>query len=434
MNARAAIRPSSRRVVAAVVLAAGAVLAACGGTRVAAWEPRPGPYDRFAGDAEAVERAPLELARARQELDAGDADAARARLLELAALHPANLYVATALQDVELALLRTGGDIAELDRALETSGLPSDGSPQVRLRRWYRLRSENSDASGSTVVGEPARDGFANDALSAEAFALVLAARVENDAPSALLLLEQAVRADPDCVWAHLGRAHFLLREGELGAGRTALDRAIALDAGHPRVRRLEATLLERLGERDAARRLLETWIEEVAGDWRVPDGDVVDANLDLVTYDVEADRAERALARLDALYVEAPDRRARALLLRSAALAILGRYEDCLDAVVEARFLGAGSYLAQEHEARLLQDGLGDAVGALDAWRAVRELAGTLAPSSGAAALATLRARAEIERLERALRPNDAGLLEAAAPAGEAGASGLGSSGVTGP
>lgn len=379
----------------ALVVAA-LVAAACGGTRVADWEPRPGPYDRFEGDAERVEEGPLELARARQQVSAGDADDARARLLALAELHPRNLYVATALQDVELELLRTGGDVVELDRALETSGLPQDGSPAVRLRRWYRLRAEATDAP--------------------DAFALVLAARIETDAPSALLLLESAVRADPDCVWAHLGRAHFLLREGELEAGRTALDRAIALDAGHPRVRRLEATLLERLGERDAARRLLETWIEQVAGDWRVPDGDVLDANLDLVTYDVEADRPERALARLDALYVEAPARRARALLLRSAALASLGRYEACLDAVYEARFLGAGSYLAEEHEARLLQDGLGDAQGALEAWRAVRELAGTLAPSSGAAALAALRARAEIERLERTLRPDDAGLLEAAA------------------
>lgn len=369
-----------------------ASFASCGGTRVADWDPRPGPYDLFEGDEEAVLEGPRELARARAEVNEGDVDEARERLVGLSTLHPANLFVATALQDVELELLRTGGDLPELDRALETSGLPTDGSPAVRLRRWYRLRAE--------------------EAPDPSAFALVLAARVETDTPSALLLLEDAVRADPDCVWAHLGRAHFLLREGELEAGRAALDRAIDLDPGHPRVRRLEATLLERLGEGDAARRLLETWIEQVADDWRVPDGDVADANLDLVTYDVESGRAAKALARLDALFVEAPDRRARALLLRSAALASLGRYEECLDAVYEAEFLGSDSYLAREHEARLLQDGLDDGAGALEAWRAVRELASTLAPSSGAAALAAMRARAEIERLERSLRPNDAGLL----------------------
>lgn len=368
-----------RSVLRALAVCAVALLAVgCGGTRLAEWDARPGAYDRIDA-AQAVE-----LQQARAEVDAGDLVEARARLTALLEQVPRNLYVATALQDVELELLRTGGSIEELARALETSGRPTDGSPAVRLRRWYRLRADGES--------EP------------DAFALVLAARVEPDAPAALLLLENAVRADPECVWAHLGRAHFLLREGELEAGRAALDRAIELDPGHPRVRRLESTLLDRLGERDAARRSLATWLRETADDPRVPEGDLLDAELDLVTYDLEDDRAREALRRLDGMTIASPVRRGRALLLRSDALASLGRYEECLEVVREARFLGPGSYLADEHEARLLQDGLGDEVGALAAWRSVRELAATLAPTSGGAALAALRARAEIERLERAL------------------------------
>lgn len=370
------------------------LLCGCGGTRLVAWDARPGAYDRI------EPQQALELQRARDEVDAGDARAARERLLTLQHEVPRNLYVATALQDVELELLRTGGTIDELERALATSGRPVDGSPAVRLRRWYRLRADESIERRNEDGSEP------------HAFDLVLAARMEPDAPSALLLLESAVEADPDCVWAHLGRAHFLLREGELEAGKAALDRAIAIDPGHPRVRRLEATLLDRLGEREAAGRLLAIWLRETQGDPRVARSDRFDATLDLVTFDLESDRAEPALARLDTLELTSPARRARALLLRSAALAGLERFEESLEVVREARFLGPGDYLADEHEARLLQDALGDRAGALEAWRSVRELAATLAPTSGAAALAALRARAEIERLERELAPDDVGLM----------------------
>ncbi|WP_419185960.1 tetratricopeptide repeat protein [Rohdeia mirabilis] len=361
------------------------LLVGCAGTRVEPWESNSGPYDVLTpGELS-------ELAAARAEFDAGRPREARERLLALLAERPRNLFVATLLQDVELELLRTGRDLPELDTALAASTLTDDGAPAVRLRRWYRLRADGGPKN---------------------AFDLVLAARVEGDSPAALRLLDSAIEADANCIWAHFGRAYVLLREGDLEQCRLSLARAVDLDAGHPRVRRLEATLLERLGEVKAARRLLTEWVERVAEDPRVSAGDVVDSRLDLVNADLVDGRTAAALEQLDDIETEDPSRRARALLLRAAALAELERHEESIEAALESRFYAPGDFRSHVQEAIVLQDGLADLEGALEAWRTAVELAATLAPTDGAAAIALQRARIEVERLEDQLHPSDASLL----------------------
>jgi tetratricopeptide (TPR) repeat protein len=359
--------------------------ASCAGTRVAPWESDPGPYDVLAP------HELFELGAARAEFDAGRPRDARERLVALLAERPRNLFVATLLQDVELELLRTGRNLPELDAALAASTVTDDGAPAVRLRRWYRLRADSGPVN---------------------AFDLVLAARVEGDSPAALRLLDSAIASDANCIWAHFGRAYVLLREGDLEQCRKSLGRAVDLDAGHPRVRRLEATLLERLGEVKAARRLLAEWVERVADDPRVSAGDVVDSRLDLVNADLVDRRTTAALDRLDQIETEDPSRRARLLLLRAAALAELGRFEESLDAALESRFYAPGDFRSHVQEAIVLQDGLADLEGALDAWRTAAELAATLASTEGAAAFALQRARIEVERLEALLQPPDASLI----------------------
>lgn len=367
-----------------VWIVAAILCASCAGTRVAPWVPNPGPYDVLA-TAELAE-----LAVARADFDEGRPREARERLVNLLTQRPRNLFVATLLQDAELELLRTGRDLPELDTALAASTLVDDGSPAVRLRRWYRLRA---------------------DAGSKDAFDLVLAARAESDWPAALRLLDSAIVADPDCIWAHFGRAYVCIHEGDLEECWKSLARAVELDAGHPRVRRLEATLLEKLGEGAAARGLLVEWVERVADDPRVAPGDVVDATLDLVDFDLKNGRTQAALERLDRIQTEDPARRARALLLRSTALTELKRYEEAIDAAYQSRFYAPGDFRSYEHEAVILQKGLADLEGALEAWRAVAELAGTLASTDGSAARAFNRARITVERLEKQLDPPDSSL-----------------------
>lgn len=368
------------RLAAAVLLA---LAAACGGTRIAPLDVAPGsggPWDRLAPDELAL------LAEARGAFDAARLEAAIAALDALDAQRaargePTNLFAAALRQDVELEWLGAGRPLPVMQAALAASSLPSDGSPNARLRRWYRLRAFD----GPPDVAE-----------------FVLAARMEDDESAALLLLDEAAAADDGCLWVHYGRAYVHLRQGDLGACRAALERAIELDRNHPRVRRLEATLLESLGEGEAARDLLARWTVEVAGDPRVSDGEVVDANLDLVHHDLVARRPEQALARLVALDPGDPQRQARTQLLLAEAWSALGRFEESLEASRLARTYQPSSFVAWVQEALVLGGGLGDLEGALEAWRAAAEVAAQQAGVDPAAAFTVQRARVEILRLER--------------------------------
>ncbi|MEZ5979772.1 MAG: tetratricopeptide repeat protein [Planctomycetota bacterium] len=351
-----------------------AFLAACGSTRLEPWDPRPGPYD-------ALDDASLaELDDVRVEFDRGDLDEALSRVRALLAANPKNLFVASFAQDVELEWLRQGRSLPELDRALAASTLPDEGAPAVRLRRWYRLRAE-SDRS---------------------AFRLVLAARAEDDGVAALRLLDEAIATDPACVWAHFGRAFVLLQQGDLAACKQSLDRAIALDPGHPRVRRLEATLLEKLAQGELAYDLLVTWTREVASDPRVSDGELIDAHLDLASFELLVEKdPEAALLRLSALRTDDPGRNARLALIESTCHADLEDYESALDAARRARLYAPSNYLSWQQEALLLQRGVGDLEGALEAWRTVAELASERSGTDPSAA----RAGARGERDDRAAR-----------------------------
>jgi Tfp pilus assembly protein PilF len=252
----------------------------------------------------------------------------------------------------------------------------------------------------------------------ATAFDHVLAARVEDDEIAALRLLDRAIALDPQCIWAHFGRAFVAMRQGDVAACRAALDRAIELDASHPRVRRLEATLLEALGHDTQARELLEKWTVAVEHDVRVSDAEVIDANLDLAHADLVTRRTDDALRRLLALDPADPQRRARRELLLADAWAAEERWEESLESLRLARTYQPSSYTAWQSEALVLHHGLGDLEGALEAWRAAAEVAAQQAGVDAAAAVIVQQARVEILRLEREVEDAAAAAADAASAA----------------
>jgi len=349
----------------------------CGGPRVAPLEGTPGPYDELASEELAL------LGDARRAFDEARLGDAQAVLADLQARAPKNLFAAALRQDVELAWLGQGGTLVHVDMDLAASTLPASGSSAVKLRRWYRLQALRADAT---------------------AFDFVLAARVEDDEIAALRLLDRAIELDPQCIWAHFGRAFFAMRQGDVATCRAALDRAIELDGSHPRVRRLEATLLEALGRDKQARELLEKWTLAVEDDVRVSDAEVIDANLDLAQGDLVARRTEAALLRLVALDPADPQRRARRELLLADAWAADERWEESLESLRLARTYQPSSYTSWQAEALVLHHGLGDLEGALEAWRAAAEVAAQQAGVDAAAAVIVQQARVEILRLERAV------------------------------
>jgi Tfp pilus assembly protein PilF len=365
--------------------------AACGGPRVAPLEGTPGPYDELAPEELAL------LGDARRAFDEARLDDARAVLADLQARAPQNLFAAALRQDVELAWLGQGGTLENVDKDLAASTLPASGSTAVKLRRWYRLQALRADAT---------------------AFDHVLAARVEDDEIAALRLLDRAIALDPQCIWAHFGRAFVAMRQGDVAACRAALDRAIELDASHPRVRRLEATLLEALGHDTQARELLEKWTVAVEHDVRVSDAEVIDANLDLAHADLVTRRTDDALRRLLALDPADPQRRARRELLLADAWAADERWEESLESLRLARTYQPSSYTAWQSEALVLHHGLGDLEGALEAWRAAAEVAAQQAGVDAAAAVIVQQARVEILRLEREVEDAAAAAADAASAA----------------
>lgn len=360
-----------------LVCAVVALLAACGGLRVEPLEGRPGRYDVLAPEELTL------LGEARLAFDDGRLTDARAALADLQARAPLNLFAAALRQDVELAWLGQGGTLEHVDKDLAASTLPASGSSAVKLRRWYRLQALRADAT---------------------AYDYVLAARVEDDDVAALRLLDRALELDQECNWAHFGRAFFAMRQGDVATCRAALDRAIELDASHPRVRRLEATLLEALGHDAEARALLEEWTLAVENDVRVSDAEVVDANLDLAHGDLVARRTPEALERLLALDPVDPQRRARRELLLADAWTSQQRWEESLEALRLARTYQPASYTSWQAEALVLHHGLGDLEGALEAWRSAAEVAAQQAGVDAAAAVVVQQARVEIGRLEKKL------------------------------
>ncbi|MEM9803396.1 MAG: tetratricopeptide repeat protein [Planctomycetota bacterium] len=271
------------------------------------------------------------LVEARALLDGGQRVEALDALRVLAADDPENLEVACSLQDVEIDLLRDGV------RVFGPSESAQPFEPDEVLRREYARRNEESQ----TV------------------FTLVLAARAETDVLAAEALLEKARELDPVCAWVHYGLAHVLLekrtQKDRWGLARESLDRAIELEPGHLRARRLEAWMLAEQGSRDAAERSLRRWIDEVSDDPRVARSWLVEAKLDLALLMLLRGEDERAQRVLEDLEGEAIGR-ARRWMLLTVARQESGDVLGALDATLRAQGASAGTVLPIVQEALLLE------------------------------------------------------------------------------
>ena len=324
------------------------------------------------------------FAEARALLDSGRRVDALEQLRELAQANPDNLEIACWLQDVEAALLEDGVDVFDLPAR---SG---EATPGDALQRAYAARA-NEDPSVT---------------------AYVLAARAETDLPAAFHRLETAIELDPNCAWAHYGLSHVLLqdrsRTDRWGLARDSLSRALDLEPGHLRARRLEAWMAAEQGTRDVAERLLRRWIDQAEGDPRVLHDDVVDAQLDIALLMLlrgENRRAERALEDLEG---EATGR-ARRWMLLTVARQEGGDILGALDATLRAQGAAGGAVLPVVQEALLNELFLGRPDIANARWQEVAELVDDATSMRDQVQGLRARVRMEREAKRRALALSEA-------------------------
>ncbi|QDV07795.1 hypothetical protein Poly30_33280 [Planctomycetes bacterium Poly30] len=249
------------------------------------------------------------------------------------------------------------------------------------LRRVYAARNDTE----STVIS------------------FVLAARAETDVIAAETLLGKALELDPTCAWAHYGRSHVLLmdrsRADRWGQAGDALERALQLDPGHLRARRLEAWMQAEEGSRDGAAKNLLRWIELTEDDPRVSVRDAIEARLDLALLFLLAGEDGRAERLLEDLEGEETGR-ARRLTLLAVARQEAGNELGALEAALRGQGAEREAALPLMQEALLHELFLGDPEAAEARWRAVADL------GSGSTNIAdlvrSLRARVRLERVER--------------------------------
>ncbi|MEM9382298.1 MAG: hypothetical protein AAGB93_20245 [Planctomycetota bacterium] len=357
---------------ALVILLPCALLAACGATTPKWSADWGGPYAEF----DDAERASFTSARAL--MDEGRATAALEELRALAASDPENFEVACWLQDVESSLLRDGVDVFGGAESRREAPRDDDAAPEDVLQRAYTERATR----------EPSVVSF------------VLAARAETDVPAALNLLENALELDPNCPWAHYGMSHVLLEDrtriDRWGLAKDSLARALELDPGNLRARRLEAWMMAEQGTRNTAERLLRRWIGQAEADPRVARSAVVEALLDLSLLMLlrgENRRAERVLEDLEG----EPTSRARRWMLLTVARQEGGDVLGALDATLRAQGAAGGAVLPVVQEA-LLNELFLDRPEVADArWR---EVAGLVDDTTSIRDLVQgLRARVRMER-----------------------------------
>lgn len=350
------------------------VSAGCGSSP-ARWSARwDAPYARFGDEARAA------FVDARVALDAGRRMEALERLRALRDQQPGNLEVAAWLQDVEEDLLLDGVDLFAPENSLVGT------SPATVLQRHYRGRP------GAGTVGERTAVG------------LVLSARAEEDDRAARSQLEAAIDLDPRCAWAHYGLSHVLLRDREAinrwALASASLERALELDPGNLRARRLEAWMLGEEGSRDEAEGQLRRWIDIADEDPRVSATELTDARLDLARLLLlrgEAPRAKRILADLEGTAWG----RNRRLTLMAVALQEDGAHAEALEYALRAQWADEAGLLPLVQEALLHELFLGDRATAVERWR---EISGRSQDSASLADLVqALRARVRIEREEGA-------------------------------
>ncbi|QDU68863.1 tetratricopeptide repeat protein [Engelhardtia mirabilis] len=365
------------------VLLLAALVAACSSPRLSPWIEQPGPYDRLSPGQD--ER----LSVARALLDQRDAVGA-ARVLETAQRRdPLHAGIAVCLQDARLAAVLRGDQLQELEAWREANRSQEQDAPDELLWRWY--------------------DAIARE--RAEVVDRLLAARLDPDARASLRQLEVLSLDEPGCIWAHLGRAHTLLKLGRLSEARRALDTALELDPGHARTRRLEALVLAREGKDELAVEALERWLEKTADDPLVGATARDRAELDLAAALLEAERYKAARKRLDRLIGDPHfddldvEPRYQAFVLRAAAREGRGDFSGARDDADRARVEAPTRLLPWVQIAILEEYRLGNPDAAAVAWRRVEELA-VDAPDADriGAFLYGQRARVERARLEASM------------------------------
>ncbi len=360
-------------------MAAGlAVWAAGCATRTVAWEANwDAPYAAF----EPVERE--HFTAARRLLDEGQRLPGLAALRELAGQDGGNLELACWLQDVEAELLLDGMEPRRIfpdeeGAAGRSATGAGEGDPAEVLRRVYAARA----AALPTVQ------------------ALILAARVETDGLAAESLLRRALELDPVCSWAHYGLSHVLLEKrlqpDRWSLARTSLERALEIEPGNLRARRLEAWMLAEEGSRDVAEARLRRWLEEADGDPRVSRVEAVEARLDLALLLLLRGEDRRAARLLEDLEGESVGR-ARRWMLLTVARQEGGDLLGALDATLRAQGAAAGEVLPLVQEALLSEAFLDRPEVASALWEEVAELAGDGATIGDL--VQGLRARVRMER-----------------------------------
>ena len=356
----------------------------CGSSRT--FVARPGIYDR-------IPEEDLERARdARKYLELQNLRRAHEILGELQEKLPDNVPIALLLQEVKLSLLLRG-------QAAE--GPPSPTSPLTPAKAQAVLY----DFQKSLVEEAPSVVG------------LILAARVAADPETALVHLDLVAGEDPECIWIHYGRAHFLYLTRRFPEVRAEIAAALELDPGHLPTLRLEATLLAQAGDVSEAIEVLEYWLEQSAEDPFVDPRMYAEAQVDLAALYVFDDEPQDALAYLSAVnrrFLRDDLSRARATLVRAAALEATGNHAAALGAAQEAQRLDPGELLALVDQAYLLKRIFGqdreeqaweELVATAEAERERREQAGEPASQDDLdfqGMLYELQARTRLERIRR--------------------------------
>lgn len=363
-----------------VLAAALLALVACRGAPAPRYDARPGPYDLIS------ERGLDELRAVRADLARGALDDAHERLERLRVAFPNNLSVGSLLQDVELERAWRARLVDPPAAGAEARARARAEAAAEQRERWRRLAEQ-----------EPSP------------VALVLAARLENDAPAALHLLDRALELDPECSWAHYGRAHVLARGGDWGAARESLQRALALDPGHLPSRRLEAAVLLRMADRRTAIAALRAWLDHAVDDPRVEPERLAAARIDLALLLLQDDRPDdaREILREGAWPSSEPLRRWAAL---AAAEQARGEALDALRAAEEAERAAPGDTLPLVQQALLYELWFDDLRSARALWQRVLEesQAGAAEGADLGTLMLGLRARVALERLDERLEPQD--------------------------
>ncbi len=224
----------------------------------------------------------------------------------------------------------------------------------------------------------------------------LLAARLETDPAAALVAARAAIEANSQSPWGHYAEAFLLAASGDWVAAQRSNARALELDGGHRSAARLEAAILARAGQLEAAIVALRAWLAAVEADPRVSPATRAGARLDLAQLLVLVRDEDAALAELARLPMDG-DERVRRACLEAAALQGLGRPVEALAASERAAEADRDALVPLVQQALLQQHHLRDAQAARALWE--RILASEESREGLGALIETLRARIALER-----------------------------------